>query len=187
MACIERGLAAVQTVQAEIRLQVEDIQRVALTLKPETGSLAQRRAALLELGECFRRDPTPVRQHFGKLIASFAPGLLVGEDDPSLPTDNLELERAFRLPKSHERRIHGHCHAGVRIVQEGPTLLPVLDAHTRSDTPFTGETLLPYAHAKPPPCQVAAVHRRHIMRKARSPKNLSRLLRDLESRYLNSS
>jgi hypothetical protein len=142
---------------------------------------------LLELGRGFRDDPAPVRQHFGKLIASFAPGLLVGDDDPSLPTDNLELERAFRLPKRHERRIHGHCHAGVRIVQEGPTLLPVLDAHTRGQTPFPGEALLPYAHAKPPACQTAALHRRHIMRKARSSKKLPMLLRELETRYLNSS
>lgn len=142
---------------------------------------------MLELGRGFRDDPTPVRQHFGKLIASFAPGLLVGEDDPTLPTDNLELERAFRLPKSHERRIHGHCHAGVRIVQEGPTLLPVLDAHSRTDKPFTHEQLRPYADAPPPACQLAALHRRNIMRKARSTKGLPLLLRDLESRYRDSS
>jgi 2,3-bisphosphoglycerate-independent phosphoglycerate mutase len=38
------------------------------------------------------------------------------------------LERWFRLPKSHERRIHGRRHAGVRLVQTGATLVPALDA-----------------------------------------------------------
>jgi hypothetical protein len=38
-----------------------------------------------------------------------------------LPVDNLALERAFRLPKGHERRIHGHAHAGVRIVPSALT------------------------------------------------------------------
>ena len=33
--------------------------------------------------------------------------------------DNLDLERWFRLPKSHERRIHGRRHAGIWIVQDG--------------------------------------------------------------------
>jgi hypothetical protein len=128
-----------------------------------------------------------MRQYFGKLIDSFAPGLLVGEDDPTLPTDNLDLERSFRLPKSHERRIHGPCHAGVRIVQEGPTLLPVLDAHSRTDKPFTRQELRLYAYAQPPACQVAAIHRRQIMRRARSTKKLLHLLQDLESRYLDTS
>ena len=43
--------------------------------------------------------------------------------------DNLDLERWFRLPKRHERRIHGRRHAGIRIVQDGPTLVLALDAH----------------------------------------------------------
>ena len=45
-----------------------------------------------------------------------------------MPRDNLDLERWFRVPKGHERRIHGRCHAGVRIVQEGATMLLALDA-----------------------------------------------------------
>jgi hypothetical protein len=55
----------------------------------------------------------------------------VGGDEPGLPHDILELERWFRLPKGHERRIHGHRHAGVRLVQQGATLLPALDAQRR--------------------------------------------------------
>ena len=62
-------------------------------------------------------------------MLSFLAGLFVGEGKFEAIKDNLDLERWFRLPKSHERRIHGHRHAGVRIVQEGPTLVHALDAH----------------------------------------------------------
>ena len=63
------------------------------------------------------------------VMAAFMVGLFAGIDLPDVPEDNLDLERWFRLPKCHERRIHGHRHAGVRIVQEGATLALVLDAH----------------------------------------------------------
>jgi len=62
-------------------------------------------------------------------MSSFVPGLFVGHEAAELPQDNLDLERWFKQPKGHERRMHGHRHAGVRIVQEGPTLLLALDAH----------------------------------------------------------
>ena len=67
-----------------------------------------------------------------RLMIAFCGGLFSGGDDVAEILDNLDLERWFRLPKSHERRIHGHRHAGVRIVQEGPTLVLVLDAHHRA-------------------------------------------------------
>ena len=97
--------------------------------------------------------------------------------------DNRDLERWFRLPKSHERRIHGHRHAGVRIVQEGPTLVHALDAHVAHPEPFTVTDLLVYRTAREPPRQEQALDRRKIMRKARSLKNRPLLLADLERRY----
>ena len=108
--------------------------------------------------------------------------------DQTLPylQDNLDLERWFRQPKGHERRIHGHRHAGVRIVQEGPTLLLALDAHVAPPEPFTAHDLEPYQDASAPPCQVEAIHRRKIMRKARAKKR-KLLLAALERRYLNAS
>jgi len=93
--------------------------------------------------------------------------------------DNLDLERWFRLPKSHERRIHGHRHAGIRIVLEGPTLVHALDAHAAHPEPFTVEDLLPYRAAQEPPCQSEARNRRKIMRKARSKKTRPALLANL--------
>ena len=83
----------------------------------------------------------------------------------------IDLERWFRLPKSHERRIHGHRHAGIRLVLDGPTLVPALDAHAAHPGPFTVDALLAYRTAREPPCQTEARNRRTIMRKARSRSN----------------
>lgn len=116
-------------------------------------------------------------------MVSFLAGLFVGEGVFVEIKDNLDLERWFRLPKSHERRIHGHRHAGIRIVLEGPTLVHALDAHAFHPEPFTGEDLLPYRTARQPLCQEQALDRRKIMRKARSKKNRPILLADLERRY----
>ena len=117
------------------------------------------------------------------VMTSFLPGLFVGEGKFEEIKDNLELERWFRLPKSHERRIHGRRHAGVRIVQEGPTLVHALDAHVKHPEPFTEEDLLPYRAACEPLSQQEAKKRRKIMRKARSKKKRPILLADLERRY----
>jgi hypothetical protein len=121
-----------------------------------------------------------------KVMTSFVPGLFVGEGTFQDVRDNLDLERWFRLPKGHERRIHGHRHAGVRIVQEGPTLVPALDAHVAHPEPFTVGDLLPYRTASEPPSQKQAMERRKVMRKARSKKTRPILLADLEQRYRNS-
>ena len=58
-----------------------------------------------------------------------------------------------------------------------------LDAHGAHPGPFTAEELLPYRTAREAPCQQQALHRRKIMRKARSKKNRPILLADLERRY----
>jgi hypothetical protein len=116
-------------------------------------------------------------------MISFLAGLFVGAGKFEQITDNLDLERWFRLPKSHERRIHGHRHAGIRIVLEGPTLVHALDAHVAHPESFTVEDLLPYRAAQEPKCQKEALNRRKIMRKARSKKNRPILLADLEKRY----
>jgi hypothetical protein len=98
-----------------------------------------------------------------KIMLSFEPGLFVGSDDLELPADNLDLERWFKEPKGHERKIHGRRHSGVRIVHEGPTLLPALDAHLELTKPLTYQDLLPYALAKPPESQIRSVERHQVM------------------------
>jgi hypothetical protein len=118
-----------------------------------------------------------------QVMLSFAAGLFVGPGIFEAIRDNLDLERWFRLPKSHERRIHGHRHAGIRIVLEGPTLVHALDAHATHPDPFTAAELLPYRTAQEPACQTEALQRRKIMRKGRSTKKRPLLLAELERRY----
>jgi hypothetical protein len=91
----------------------------------------------------FEGSAKAIHQHMAKVMTSFLAGLFVGGASVDGIKDNLDLERWFRRPKSHERRIHGHRHAGVRIVQEGPTLVHALDAHVTHPQPFTAEDLVP--------------------------------------------
>jgi hypothetical protein len=118
-----------------------------------------------------------------QVMTSFLAGLFVGEGKFEEIKDNLDLERWFRLPKSHERRIHGHRHAGIRIVLEGATLVHALDAHAAHPEPFTADDLLPFRTAQEPICQQQALSRRKVMRKARSRTKRPLLLADLERRY----
>jgi hypothetical protein len=135
------------------------------------------------LTEEFQQTDDPIRQRVAQVMISFLAGLFVGENTFEEFKDNLDLERWFRLPKSHERRIHGHRHAGVRIVQEGATMVPALDAHAAHPGPFTVDDLLAYRTAREPPCQKEALNRRKVMRKARSKKQRPILLAQLERRY----
>jgi hypothetical protein len=175
-------LQAVEEVQGELRPQVEKIQAVADTLDPAQGSQEDRRREFEELRQNFSHQPDSFAQHMVRLMTSFLVGLFLGPAD-ELPRDNLDLERWFRQPKGHERRIHGRRHAGVRLVHEGPTLACALDAHLHHLGPFTANELAPYHSAQPPPSQQAALARHRIMRKARSSKQRPDLLADLEQRY----
>jgi len=152
---IDRGLDLVKDTQAKVRQDVEKIQApVADTLDPAHGSLEERRDAFEQLQQRFSQQKDPLALHLVKLMISFVAGLFVGPV-VDFPEDNLDLERGgFRKPKSHERRdSHGRCHAGVRLVQEGPTLVLTLDAHSHHPEPFVAEDLIPYRSAQPPPSQ----------------------------------
>jgi hypothetical protein len=166
---------------------VKEITEVSATLEPGTGNCEQRQAKFDELRARLEKAPDPIHAHMVRLMIAFCGGLFSGGDDVAEILDNLDLERWFRLPKSHERRIHGHRHAGVRIVQEGPTLVLVLDAHHAHPGPFTAPDLLPYRGAQEPECQRQAMDRRKVMRKARSKKKRKALLEELERRYLAAS
>jgi hypothetical protein len=180
-------LTAVAEARVVIQQQVADVRLVAATLDPHSGRLPQRRAQFTALHERWAASEAPFHEHLSKLMASWAPGLFAGGKAGNVPWDNLDLERWFRLPKGHERRIHGHRHAGVRLVREGPTLLPALDAHREHDGLFTAEELYPYRHHPVPADQTAAQHRHRVMRRARSKKQRAKLLQELEQRYLDGS
>ena len=172
--CIASGLACVQQEQEEVRQQVEEIAKVAATLEEDTGTRKERRREYQKLQQAYEAKGGAFYGHLGRLMLSWLAGLFLGprarKREKGLQ-DNLELERWFRKPKRHERQIHGRRHAGVRIVQEGPTLILVLDAHDAHPRPFTAEELLPYWPAEEPLEQQEALQRRKVMRQARSKKN----------------
>jgi hypothetical protein len=123
----------------------QDLQAVDATLRPsDTVTAEERQAQFLSLQEAWQASTDPIQQHYAKMMRSFEPGVFVGGEAADVPTDNLDLERWFKGPKGHERRIHGHRHAGVRIVRQGPTLMLALDAHVHHKEPCTVDDLTPY-------------------------------------------
>jgi hypothetical protein len=180
---IDKGLDPVKPRQETIRRHVETIQEVAATLDPAAQTSARRQSDFDAILARLDGDGDPIYGRMAGLMRSFRAGLFAGGDAFDQIHDNLDLERWFRLPKGHERRIHGRRHAGVRIVQEGPTLVHALDARHTHPEPFGVEDLFPYRSARAPACQCQAIHRRKVMRKARSKTKRPKLLADLERRY----
>jgi hypothetical protein len=185
--CIRSGLDEVEEQQEILRDYVAVIAVVAATLDPGTGDCTERQEQFEELIDRFEESEDPIRHHMATVMISFLDGLFVGDEVFEEVLDNLDLERWFRLPKSHERRIHGRRHAGIRLVLEGPTLVPALDAHASHPEPFTVGDLSTYRMAREPTCQTEARTRRTIMRKARSKTKRPILLAELERRYREST
>jgi hypothetical protein len=177
-------LELVRPEQEAIRLHVTTIEEVAATLDPAHGGAAARQAAFEAILARLEGDDDPAHKQMAGLMDNFRPGLFAGGDEIDRVQDNLDLERWFRLPKGHERRIHGHRHAGVRIVREGATMMLALDAHLTHPELFSAADLLPYRLAREPECQRQAIHRHKVMRKARSKTKRPKLLAELERRYL---
>jgi hypothetical protein len=178
---IDRRLDAVQSEQEEIRKYVKDIEKIAAT--PEPGEdCANRRTKFEKLIDEFKSAEDLIRRHMVKVMISFLAGLFVGGGMFEEITDNLDLERWFRLLKSHERRIDGHCHARVGIVEDGATMAHASDAHAAHPGQFTADDLISYRTAREPPCQNQAINRRKVMRIADIAPNWAVLgLFDLDS------
>ena len=124
------------------------IAEVAATLEPGTEDITERQEKFEALIDQFEATEDPIRHGMATVMLSFLAGLFVGEEEYEAIRDNLDLERWFRLPKSHERRIHGHRHAGIRLVLDGATLVHALDAHAAlSDSP---RAAVPDRSAEPP-------------------------------------
>jgi hypothetical protein len=173
----------VAATQKQVTGYIATIREVNALLDPATNRCAKRKRQYVALERKLLADEDAIRQQMGRVMASFRSGLFAGGGRGDWPRDNLDLERWFRLPKGHERRIHGRCHAGVRIVQEGATMMLALDAHRHQPRPFTEKELRPYRNADVPDCQKEVIHRRKVMRAARSTKKREGLLRKLEERY----
>jgi len=180
---IDKGLQEVASEQAQIQQYVQEVKRVATTLEPSQGHCQQRKRRFHRLKRRLQNSGDKVRVQMAVVMAAFSVGLFCGAEVDQEIRDNLDLQRWFRLPKGHARRIHGRKHAGVRLVQEGATLMPALDAHKDREEPFPAEQLLGYKDAKPPRQEQEAMHRREVMRRARSKKQRPILLAELERRY----
>jgi hypothetical protein len=159
------------------------VKRIAATLDPEKGSVRHRRRRFGKLKRRLAHSGDAVRVQMAAVMAGFLVGLFAGPGVAAEVQDNLELERWFRLPKGHQRRIHGRKHAGVCLVQQGATLMAVLDAHKDRSGPYQAEELLGYQEAKIPKEEQEALHRHQVMRRARSKKRRAALLTELERRY----
>jgi hypothetical protein len=181
--CIDKGRTLVAAQQKQVETYVETIRSVDVTLDPAWDNWATRKRIYSAIEGGLLDEEDLICQQMGRVMASFKKGLFIGGGRGDWPRDNLDLERWFRLPKGHERRIHGRCHAGVRIVQEGATMMLALDAHRHHSHPFSEKDLRPYRDAEVPKSQMEVIHRRKVMRAARSTKKRAGLLRKLEQRY----
>lgn len=170
---IDRGIADQRECFVHVRQYTRQVRYVmSLLTRDHPLPLAKRRSRFAAKAKDFQRlADDKVYAHFAKVMVSFRPGLFTGAKLRSYPRDNLDLERWFRCPKSHERRIHGHCHAGIRIVRDGPTLAPTLDAHVSHPGVFRREDLFPFRFATAPASQLESQQRHVIMRQSRSKKN----------------
>ena len=54
------------------------------------------------MSDRFKRTKDAIYQQIVQVMTSFLPGLFVGEGKFEQINDNLDLERWFRLPKSHD-------------------------------------------------------------------------------------
>lgn len=181
--CSDKGRNLVAAAQKQVAGYVATIRKVDALLEPATDRCAKRRQRYGAPERALLKDEDVCGQQLGRVMASFQAGLFAGGDRGDWPRENLDLERWFRLPKGHERRIHGRCHAGVRIVQEGETMMLAWDAHRHPPQPFTEEELRSYRDAEVPDTQNEAIHRRKVMRAGRTTKKRAALLRELEKRH----
>ena len=165
-----------------------EIIQISAALDPTSGPSEARRALFETIGDRLRAEADPIRRRMGTVMKSFGTGSVRRWRRAGTRRVTTSIwSVGFRQPKGHERRIHGHRHAGVRIVQEGPTLLLALDGHLAHPEPFEADDLRRYGKAQPPGRQLESIHRRKVMRKARSKKKRGHLLAELERRYLASS
>lgn len=168
-ACIEQGMGIYEKSKKRIRGLLDVVTETERLLSPDAGPSEKRQKRFHTLGLRLNKKSSKYKE-MGKLMLSFEDGLFAGGDTLDLPIDNLDLERWFKTPKGHQRRITGRRHAGTTIVYEGPTLIPTLDAHLTVDTPFRAAELLNFIDAQAPTSQIEGLKRKKLMSQASSKK-----------------
>lgn len=156
------------------RMEVEEgmaiIRVLSKHLQPEEGSCKQRKRRFDYLRKKLLKGTGKWDLQVGKIMTSFRDGLFAGGDSLDIPADNLALERWFKNPKGHARRITGNKHVGTKVVYLGPTLIPTLDAHLTIDRPLSSADLHAYINAAIPKGQMEATERHQTMVFAASKK-----------------
>src|SRR5262249_20332895 len=109
--CIDKGRTLVLDAQQKVQAYVETIRQVDATLDPASNGWAKRKRLYDAVWHRLNAAEDPICQQMSRVMASFKEGLFAGGGRGDFPRDNLDLERWFRLPKGHERRIHGRSHA----------------------------------------------------------------------------
>ena len=168
--CIERGLDEVADTLKIIPARVETLRAIERTLDPASGKWVRRQADFEKILNKLQAEREPIALKMAGMMERWKSGLFAGGDALDALRDNLDLERWFKLPKSHERKIHGRQHVGTRVVHEGPSLMLALDAHHSHRHMFNQEELAPYLGALPTPDELESIERRKIMRRAASRK-----------------
>ena len=170
-ACIDRGMAAVQAEHQSVRQPLQAIERVAATLLQTNGSATERQAQCTRLQEAFAGLATPFYHH-------------VAGGWPAVPQASSSVETrghasrttwiwsvGFESPKGTSDVSTGTGMRGCASCRKAPRSCWCWTAQVTHPEPCTAHDLEPYQDASAPPCQVEAIHRRKIMRKARSKKN----------------
>ena len=91
--------------QEQIKEYVKEVKRVEATLDPSKGSVEQRKKRFHRLRRRLKKSGEAVRMKMALVMVGFTSGLFAGPEVDEEIRDNLDLERWFRLPKGHERRI----------------------------------------------------------------------------------
>src|SRR5262249_18075733 len=155
---MDRGLEVAREALPPVGHSVQALRAVDGLLRPSDEATGEERAAqFVSLWQEWEARVAPMHQQFAKVMRRFEPGVFVGGEGADFPADNVDLERWCKRPKGHARRIHGRRQAGVRLVQQGPTLMLALDAHGHHPGPFTVDDLEPYRHSRMPASQQEAL------------------------------
>jgi hypothetical protein len=167
---IDKGLALYEETRTKVLDYLREIKRVNQTLSHNHSNCKLRLKSFNKILERLKNSKDPVKENIAGFMKRFKDGLFAGGDNLEIPDDNQDLERWFKTPKGHERKINGHKHAGTRIVYEGPILLPTLDAHKSSERQFRVEELQPYVDAEMSEAQDDAISRRKRQKEGRCKK-----------------
>lgn len=183
---MDRGMQVAREALTQVGHYVQELRAVDGLLQPsDEATGAEREGPCVALRQEWEASVAPMHQQCAQVMSRCEPGVFVGGERADFPADHVDVERWCKRPKGHARRMHGRRHAGVRLVQQGPTLMLALDAHVHHHGPFTGDDLEPYRHSRMPASQQEALERGKIMRQARSRKKRPLVLADLEKRYCN--